>query len=630
MRSKSQHYPATKLKSLRNWNMMMFNPLKLLSTAQLVLATCDPSTKFDYVIVGGGTAGLVLANRLSANPTATVGVIEAGDSTFNNPNVTHVPKSFAEFGLGFGTSVEWGYATEPQRYAANGRVTLPYWAGKGIGGSTIINGMTFVRAEKRQIDAWEDMGNDGWGWESLAEHYVQQESFLKPNGQQKSNGATFEEGAHGYEGEVDVGFTPYLTGQGAFDVLREAHEAKGYTWNKDVNTGSMPGFGVWPMTLNASTLTREDAGRAFYYSIAKGRPNLHVFLNTTASRVLWSDSNGSLGKTASGVQVVRSDGTIRTLQATKEVIISAGSIRSPALLELSGIGNPSVLGPLGIKTIVPLPSVGSNLQDQPANGIIYSSPTNWTGYPTFATFLTASDLFGASLPSITASIQSNLTSYARAIIADSAPNTTTIAIQKRLLHHQLELVFTPNSTVPLAEILWAPTGNIIAAQFWNLLPFSRGSIHINSTNPFSQPSINPNFLQLPIDTLVQSAIAVRIRDLFATPPLSQHVTNEVSPGFAVVPQNATYVDRDGPWAEWVRGSFNGNSHPVSTCGMLGRELGGVVDKEGKVYGTRNLRVVDASIFPTQISGHLSASVYAVAGKIAGAMLKNRGRVWAGK
>ncbi|KZM27094.1 Choline dehydrogenase [Ascochyta rabiei] len=599
----------------------MVHPFSLLSTVQLVLTARNASAAYDYVIVGGGTAGMLLANRLSANPRITVAIVEAGSSAFNNPNVTYVPKSIAEFGLGFNTSVEWGYTTEHQKYAAND--SLPYWAGKGIVGSTLINGMTYVRAEKRQIDAWEELGNEGWNWKSLDKYYVEQESFLTPSEQQRVNGATFEESAHGYEGGLDVGITPYITGQRAFDVLRETHEAQGYVWNKDVNTGNMPGFCTWPMTLDASKVVREDAARAFHYPVQE-RPNLHVFLNSTASHILWTDLDDASDRTASGVQIVRSDGTMRTLQAIEEVIVAAGSIRSPAILELSGIGNPSVLRSLGIETVVALPSVGSNLQDQPANGIVYSSPTNWTGYSTFASFLTASDLFGPDLSSVTASVKANLTSWASTILSDYVPNATTLAIQERLLQHQLDLVFTSNSTVPLAEILWAPIGNAIVAQFWNLLPFSRGSIHINSTNPISQPSINPNFFQLPIDTLVQAAIAVRVRKLFATPPLSQHVTAEVTPGFSAVPRNASFADKR--WATWIKGSFSGNSHPVTTCAMMGSELGGVVDSEGKVYGTCNVRVVDASIFPTQISGHLSASVYALAGKIADAVLKKAEKV----
>ena len=599
---------------------MLLNPFSFLSTTQVVLAAYNTTTSppiFDYVIVGGGTAGLVLANRLSSNPLTTVAIVEAGDVASTDPNVTYVPRSIAEYGLGFGTSVEWGYTTEPQKYAAN--ESLNYWAGKGVGGSTLINGMTYVRAERAQIDGWRELGNEGWDWESLKKYYVDHERFWRPSELQKANGATFDENAHGSEGELDVGFSPYLPRQGAFDILRKTHEKRGYKWNRDVNTGSMPGFDVWPMTLDAEAVVREDAGRAFYYPI-KDRPNLHVFLNTTASRIILKDEDGCKEKTASGVQVVRSDGTIRTLQATNEVIVSAGSVRSPALLQLSGIGNPSVLQPLGIEAVVPLSSVGT-LQDQPANGIIYSSPTNWTGYSTFATFLTASDLFGPSLPSVTDSIRANLTSYAKQIIADSAPNSTTLSIQECLLNHHLNQVFVPNSTIPLAEILWVPIGNAIAAQFWNLMPFSKGHIRINTTNPLSQPSINPNFLQLPIDNIVQAAIAVRIRQLFATPPLSNHVIKEDSPGFATVPENATFTDE--AWEHWIKTSFSGNSHPVSTCAMLSRELGGVVDSEGRVYGMGNVRVVDASVFPTQISGHLSASVYAVAGKIADAILEGK-------
>lgn len=597
---------------------MLLNSFTYLSTAQLVLAACDTSARFDYVIVGGGPAGLVLANRLSTDPSITVAVIEAGESAFGNPNVTYVPKSIFEYGLGLGTSVEWGYHTVPQKYAANRNVTLNYWAGRGVGGSTLINGMTYIRAEKSQIDAWEDLGNEGWNWESLDEYYIQQESFLRPKEEQVANGATYDVRAHGYKGGLDVAFTPYLTGQGAFAMLRKTHEAKGYIWNKDVNTGSMPGFDVWPMTLNASTVTREDAGRAFYYPIAASRPNLRVFLNTTASRILWADSADSSDKTASGVQVVRSDGTIRSIYVTHEVILAAGSIRSPALLELSGIGNPSVLSPLGIDTVVDIPSVGT-LQDQPANGIVYSSPTNWTGYSTFATFMTAADLFGASLPSLHAGISRNLSTYAATILSDLPPNSSTLSTQESLLRQHLDLVYTSASTVPLVEILWVPAGNLIVAQFWNLLPFSTGNVHINSTNPLSAPRIDPAFLQLDIDAKVLAATAVKIRELFATPPLSQHVISEVTPGFAAVPQNASASD--APWETWIKGSFNGNSHPVSTCAMRSRGFGGVVDSEGKVYGTCNVRVADASVFPTQISGHLSASVYAVAGKIADAILK---------
>jgi choline dehydrogenase-like flavoprotein len=318
------------------------------------------------------------------------------------------------------------------------------------------------------------------------------------------------------------------------------------------------------------------------------------------------------------VEVVTSKNTTDTIYAAREVIIAAGSLRSPALLEHSGIGNTAILEPLGIKTTVSHPTVGSNLADQPANGMTYYSTTNWTGYPTFVTYLTASDLFGTDLSAITEEVQANISNYAAIILADYAPNALSLKIQEQLLQHQFDLIFSPNSTVPLAELLWVTYETAIVAQYWNLLPLSRGSIHVTSSDPTVPPSINPNFFQLPIDMYVQAAAAIRIRDFFATPPLSQEVYREVTPSFDTVPQNATW--RDAAWHAWIKKTYSSNSHPVSTCAMMSQELGGIVNTEGKVYGTGNVRVVDASIFPTQISGHLTASIYAMAGKIADSIL----------
>jgi len=593
---------------------MMLPLFIFLTSARGMVATC---ATYDFVIVGGGPAGLLVANRLSSDPDVTVAVIEAGDSAYNNPNVTRLPRSIAEFSPGIGTQVDWKYHSVPQKYASNG--TIPYYAGKALGGTTVINGMTYVRAEKAQIDAWEELGNDGWNWGSMWPYYLSQESFQIPNGTQRKNGASYDKNAHGFEGEVGVGFTPYLTGQGAFDILQQTSQALGYPANVDVNDGKMPGTITWPMMLNATESIREDAARAYYWTFAEARPNLHVYLNTTTTRIAWNqDTALDSGVVATGVEIRTTSNKTETIRAAREVIVAAGSIRSPALLEHSGIGHAAVLQPLGIKNVVSHFTVGSNLMDQPANGIVYSSPTNWTGYPTFASFLTASDLFRDDLAAITEDIRANISSYAATLVADAAPGSTTLEIQEQLLKHQVDLIFSPNSTVPLAELLWVPYENSIVCQYWNLLPLSRGSIHISSADPTVQPNINPNFFQLPIDMYVQAAIAIRVREFFATPPLSQNVIAEVSPSFATVPQNATW--RDPAWAAWVKQSYSSNSHPVSTCAMMSEELGGVVDAEGKVYGTKNVRVVDASVFPTQISGHLTATVYAIAAKIADAIL----------
>lgn len=497
--------------------------------------------------------------------------------------------------------------------------TLPYSAGKALGGTTAINGMTYLRAEKAQIDAWEELGNQGWNWDNIHKYYLAQEGFQPPNEEQRKNGATYRDEAHGYKGELSTGFTPYLVGQGFFDILKATSGALSYPLNIDANDGTMRGFNTWPMTLDASKAIREDAARAFYYPIAESRPNLHVFLNTTAKKILWDAPGYSVTEmVAGGVEVVTSGNSTEVIRATGEVIMSAGSIKSPAILEHSGIGNKAVLGPLGIKTVISQPHLGSNLHEQPNIGIVYASPTNWTGYPTFIDYLTASDLFGDDLPALAEEIRANISDYADTILAEYASNTTTMEIQKQLLKHQVDLIFDPKSTVPLAEILWFPVGNNIVAQFWNLLPLSRGSIHITTADPLMPPSIDPKLFQLHIDTFVLAAISIHVRDFFTTAPLSGHVTSELSPGFEAVPRNASW--RDPSWETWMKNTSSTNTHPLSTCAMMSKELGGVVDKEGKVYGTKNVRVVDASVFPTQISGHLSASVYALAGRFADIIL----------
>lgn len=589
--------------------------IKTFVVAQSMIASS--ATSFDYVVVGGGPAGLMVANRLSANPNITVAVIEAGSSVYDNPNVTAVPKTIAEFSPGIGTSIDWSYTSAPQKYTANR--TLPLLAGKALAGSTAIFGMTYLRAETSQIDAWEHLGNDGWNWDSMWPYYIAQEDFQVPSEAQKKDGASYSDDAHGSEGEVDVGFTPYLTGQGAFDLFSQTSTALGFPVNEEPNAGSMRGTSTWPMMLKVEEKIREDAARALYWPIADSRPNLHVFLNTIATRIIWDDKVSSGEQTtAVGVAVHAPKNNTEVIQATREVIVAAGSLRSPALLEHSGIGHPAALENLGIQTVVAHSTVGANLQDQPANGVSYISSSNWTGYSTFVTYLSASDLFGADLPAIMDELNANVSRYASTILADYEPGVTTLDIQKKLLQHLVNLIFTPDSTVPLVEILWFPFQTNLVAQFWNLLPLSRGAVHATSSDPLVAPSINLNFFQLPIDMYVQASAVLKIREFFATEPLAKHVTGEAAPSFNTVPQNATF--RDAQLHAWIRETYSSNSHPVTSCAMLGEELGGVVDAEGKVYGTQNVRVVDASIFPTQISGHLTASIYAIAGKLADAIL----------
>lgn len=592
-------------------------PVLFLGTFAWLTHAQYPSTDtFDYIIIGGGPAGLVLANRLSEDPHVTVAVVEAGDAQFNNPNVTRVDT----FGAGLNTSIDWQYISAPQKYTNDKE--LIYYSGKALGGTTTINGMTYLRAEKEQIDQWEAFGNEGWNWDSLFPYYRSEEHFQSPDASKAENGATYEGEFHGFEGEVTVGWSKYFMKQGTFEILKETNEALGVNWTKDPNGGHMRGFSTWPFTLNSSSNIRQDAARAYYYPVAEQRPNLHVFLNTTASKIVWADRKGEDGSVvAKSIEVVTPSNRTDTLHSSTEIILSAGSLRSPALLEHSGVGNPSILSPLGIETVIDLPSVGTNMQDQPTTFISYSSPTNWTGYPSYVTYLTASDLFGDDLESIADEVRKNTSTYAAQIVADAPAGSTTQELEEELIKLQTDLIFTPDSTVSIAELLWFPTPGAISCNYWSLLPFSRGSVHITSPDPTKQPKIDPTLFQLPIDIILQAAAAVKVREHFATPPLSDHVTAEITPGTSTVPLNTSY--RDGKWADFIKSAYGPNYHPVSSCPMRKKELGGVVDGSGRLYGAQNVRVVDASIFPTQISGHLSAGVYAIALKIADSMKKNK-------
>ncbi|KAF2119070.1 hypothetical protein BDV96DRAFT_568981 [Lophiotrema nucula] len=597
---------------------MLLHAFSLVATATLVM--CTPEI-FDYVIIGGGPAGLVLANRLSNDPGITVAVVEAGDSAYNNPNVTNLPASIADGFIGLGTSIDWQYKSAPQKYT-NDRV-LGLSAGKALGGTTTINGMTYLRAEREQIDAWEELGNDGWNWAGLWPYYLEQEGFHMPTEEQQEHGATFERDAHSFEGDVATGWSKYFPTQNFSQVLKEASQAIGLPFNADANKGRMRGYNVWPSTLNATSGTRADAARSYYYPVAEERPNLHVFLNMTATRIIWKDCDSSKDAVAQGVEGVTSANATITIEAKEEVIVSAGSLRSPALLEHSGVGNPGILKSLAINTVIDLPSVGSKLEDQPNIAIAYVSSVNWTGYPTYVTYPTAADLFGDQLSSLADEVYANISSYASTILSDLFPGSTTIENIEKHLKLQADVIFKPNSTVPLAELVWFPTGNQIAVAFWNLLPFARGEVHINSSNPLEQPVINANFFQFPIDQYVQAAATILIRKYFATVPLSDVAVAELTPNLTLVPKEANNDFRDERWGTWMKSVYGSNSHPLGTCSMMAKDLGGVVDAQGKVYGSQNVRVVDASIMPMQVSGHLSANVYAIALKIADGIMKGR-------
>ncbi|KAL1635596.1 hypothetical protein SLS56_001649 [Neofusicoccum ribis] len=596
--------------------------LRLLSTLLSLALLCGngaaasaPNTTYDFIVVGGGTAGLVVANRLSEDPSVTVAVIEAGYSVFNNSNVQNT----TSFGLSTGTEIDWQYKTVPQKYALN--ATEDYTAGKALGGTSTLNGMTYIRSETVQIDVWEELGNSGWNWDSLFHYYKKSEHFEPPTPSQVANGADYNPDYHGFEGYLDVGWQSIAPQSGnASAIVRKTWENVGMPYNKDVNGGYMRGHGVWPFTLDAKTSIREDSARAYYYPVQE-RPNLHVYLNTTALKLVWDDEekygDDDSGLVANGVEI-SSAGRTMTLKASKEVVVSLGSTRTPCFLEYSGVGNPAILEKFDIPVRIPLPSVGENLQDQTnvaLIGALKPNDTTFLGYPPYVTYPTAQDLFGTNLSTVEASVRSSIPSFAAQNVAASN-NATTQAIQETLLTKQADLIFTNAATLPIAEILTAPysTSGVAVLPTWALLPFGRGSIHIASASPLavganaSSPAINPNFFMNAFDNAMQAAAMRYARTALTTPPLSDFVGALLSPSLDAVPADAD----DATWLAYAKGAYMSNAHPVGTAAMMSKELGGVVDAQLKVYGTSNVRVVDASVLPWQVCGHLTSTIYAVA------------------
>ncbi|CAG8191009.1 unnamed protein product [Penicillium olsonii] len=576
--------------------------LRVITCAFIWLCSVDAKSqdgtgsRYDFVIVGGGTSGLVVANRLSEMRDVTVVVIEAGDSVLNNYNVS----TTTGYGLSFGTSIDWAYQTEDQIYAGGSKQTMR--AGKAIGGTSTINGMSYTRAQKAQIDAWEKAGNKGWNWNNLFPYYLKSEQFQVPTAEQAARGADYYKSYHGDHGPLKVGWPKAMTNSSLLPILDETFQHLGVSYNRDVNGGSMVGLTVHPDTLDRESNVRHDAARAYFWPY-ENRSNLKIISNTYANRIVWGDDSDG-DAVAIGVEVAGVNG-IEIIYATKEVILSAGSLKSPVLLQLSGIGNSDRLNQHDISLKVNISSVGENLQDQANNGLSYEGKEFWLGLPTFSALPSAEQIYGNELSDFASTVSESLGDYARnvSIASNGAVEEANVL---DALQMQYDLIF--ESHVPFAEIVLLPIGHSFSSEYWQLLPFSRGRIHIQSSDASQPPAINPSYFMFQPDLKAQVDVAQFIRKAFSTAPLNRLVGEEFAPGVEHVPEDAP----DAVWESWVKSKYRSNFHPVGTASMLPRDKGGVVGPDLRVYGTKNVRVVDASVVPFQLCGHLTSTLYALA------------------
>ncbi|KAF8591679.1 GMC oxidoreductase [Ramaria rubella] len=593
---------------------------------------------YDYIIIGGGTGGLTVANRLSEDPSVSVAVIEAG------PNAEDLPEVFIPGLAGTGeaaTTLDWSYLTVPQIHL-NER-TLTVNAGKALGGSTIINSMIFSRAEKEQYDVWCRLNNDSrWGWNGLLPFFKKSEIFTPPNTFQiQTGGVRFDPLVHGFEGKVQVGFPNFFFIQST--LWRNASIKLGFPVSPDLANGQPHAVGVSPNSLNAANNTRCSAACAYFTPIAS-RPNLAVFLNATVSRIIWENRTNSIGGnlTASAVEYIQGGKTL-TIPVKCEVVIAAGTIGSPKVLELSGVGNPSVLSAAGVKPVLDLPSVGENLADHVhswANAFTTLTLTkdqlklnatfaaeqqalwfqNRTGLlsaaPRSLGIAAPSDIFNAThLRSLLSSARSNLTQTAfqysngqpKLAKGIKAQLEMALDLYERGKELPLEMNLEPGYSGPTPFGV-RPNRTYTTINSVLYAPLSRGRSHIASSDPFTPPNVDPNYWGHPFDIAAQVGGIKLARKMLRTPPMDSIFDGEFEPGV----QFQTDEEIQG----WLRGVVASDNHEVGTVSMMPEELGGVVDTSLKVYGTANVRVSDASIIPFPVSSHMSSTVYAIGEKAA--------------
>ncbi|HWJ72573.1 MAG TPA: GMC family oxidoreductase N-terminal domain-containing protein [Kaistia sp.] len=510
---------------------------------------------FDVVIVGAGSAGCVLANRLSADPARRVLLIEAGKSD-NHPWV-HIPVGYL-FAIG-NPRLDWGFKTEPVP-GLNGR-SLLYPRGKVLGGCSSINGMIYMRGQAQDYDGWRDAGNPGWGWSDVLPLFRRSEHHF---------GAADE--AHGTTGELRV--EPQRLRWAILDEVAKAAEAMGIPKARDFNAGDNEGVGYFP--VNQKRGIRWNARKAFL-DPARRRPNLAVLTECHVQRLCLD------GRRVTGVVFSRG-GSLFEAKARQDVVLSAGAIGSPQLLELSGIGRPDILERIGIPLVHALPGVGENLQDHLQIRTIFSVSGAKTLNDRAATLHGKAGI--ALQYALTQSGPMAMAPSQLGIFTRSGPAHNRANIEYHVQPLSLDAFGQPLHRTPALTV-----------SVCNLRPASRGSSHATSADPRAAPAIQPNYLSTEADRVVAADSIRHARRLMAQPPLAPYHPVEIRPGPG--PEDDDALAR-------LAGEIGTTIfHPVGTAKM-GSDANAVVDGDLKVHGLDGLRIADCSIMPTIVSGNTHA------------------------
>ncbi|KAJ6257553.1 Dehydrogenase citC [Drechslerella dactyloides] len=589
--------------------------------------------RFDYIVVGGGTAGLVVANRLSACPDISVGVLEAGDNGLDEP-IIYTP---GFVGRAVGTKWDWNFTTIAQPELNNRSL---FWSrGKALGGSSAINFYVWMRGNKPDYDAWASFGNTGWDYDSLVPYFKKPETFHEPSpGDTTAFKLDYDVADHGTMGPIDTSFS--IKYSGTHQYWHETME------NLDVErqpNGIFHGnnTGVWTglTSVNPENRTRSYSASAYYRPYA-WRPNLVVLCNAMVREVIIDTVLGH--KTATRVKFDWGGNTYTTKWVKEEIIVSAGTVQSPQILELSGIGNPTVLAAAGIPLQYANTNVGEHLQDRIMAVQLYEidpSVENMAPLRDPVELATAETEYNTYHTGLLTVLPTDFAYVAHRHYLTPAQITTlagmvegtdarTLNILSKLNNPDdqgtMEYVFDPNDLFGLLPN--ADPEKKYGTVFQMLqYPFSTGNIHIPAvvapatrTTVYDLPVIDPKYYEgdgiVDLHTMANGQIlASKIAE---ESPLSSVIIERVVPP----PVASGGPETEEEWIDWLKGNTVSDWHPIGTCSMTGSASTGVVDPRLKVYGVRKLRVVDASIMPVQISSHLQGTVYAIAEKAFNGML----------
>jgi choline dehydrogenase len=539
----------------------------------------ESPSRYDYIIVGAGSAGCALAYRLSREASRKVLLLEAGGKD-NFPPI-HIPLGFAF--LMKNPKVNWCYETEPEPNMHHRRIAWP--RGKVLGGTSSINGMVYIRGQREDYDYWRELGNAGWAYEDVLPYFKRSEH--------KADGAN---DFHGYGGPLWVEDVADEQKLDLADIYIEAAIQSGIPYNPDFNGATQEGAGYYQTNIRRGK--RQSTARTFLKE-CQNRPNLTIITGALCQQILIE--NGA----AVGVEyrlTGKKHATVTRAYARGEVILCGGVINSPQLLELSGIGDQAHLQTLGIQVRQHLPGVGENLQDH----LTINIQQGLDGVPTF---------YEETRPQ---ALIKNIVKYllsGRGLLAHPAAQVGVfLRTHKQAGRPDAQIHFAPAASEPDAKGNLKPTPGTTATVCY-LRPESRGSVHVRSTDPTAAPAIRANYLDTESDRSAIVAAFRRAREIFLAPALHKYRGTEFRPG--------PLAQSDEQILDYIRSEAESVYHPVGTCKM-GSDSMAVVDERLRVHGVQRLRVADASIMPTIVSGNTNAPAIMIAEKCADMLLQDAG------